>query len=614
MSRKQTRKPRGAGKLRIGDDWNAINIIALSQANPLKSVSEFVENSIDAGARRILVTRGKDRGKFYLKVTDDGEGIPRNDEGEPDFKYVATHICDSVKRQLKKEGASGIQGEFGIGLLSFWTVGEELTMASAGADGRVHQMRMRKGVPEYEVSTRRTLAPIPGTELRVYPLLAGIRQLTEDRIQRYLAAELRDRIRGSGVEIRVIDRTARAQYDVEPREFSGRLLRDLSTSDTPEGEIYLELYLNDSSEEHQVSLCRQGTRVLEDITEIEEFAREPWTSGCFQGLVDVPLLNLTPGTRHGVVRDDSFERLNTALTPVEAQLMQVLAEQQRAEEDRAQRDVLKSVQRALREAMLALPEEDYDWFDVYGIRAGAGRNGRKGAPGRPLAIPEQSGRHSAGEQSDEEADNPDIVAEETRDFFQFPGPLHSVVISPKSCVVPVGRTRRLRTVCRDRGNRLVEANLEFSWQIAQGSGSLDRTDGEFATFAAPDEPGLVILKVIARQGERECEAEAIATVTETLVPELAEDRGPKKGLPDYTYERAPSASWRSRYDAEQNVVVINNGHRDFVYASRQKARKLRYVCRLFNKELVLHNFPGLSAQELLERMVELSMYTEEHLR
>ena len=500
MSRKRSRKSRGTGKLRIGDDWNAISIIALSQANPLKSVAEFVENSIDARARHIVVTRGKDRGKFYLKVVDDGEGIPLNEEGNPDFKYVATHICDSVKRQLKKDGVSGIQGEFGIGLLSFWTVGEELTVTSTSEDGRLHQMRMRKGVPEYEVSTRRTLAPIPGTELRVYPLLAGIRQLTGDRIQRYLAAELRDRIRNSGVQIRVVDRTARAEYDVEPREFSGQLLHDLSAGDVAEGEIYLELYLNEASEEHRVSLCRQGTRVLEDIAEIEAFAREPWTSGCFQGLIDVPFLNLTPGTRQGVVRDDAFERLGAALTPVERQLIEVLGEQRRAEEERAQRDVLKSVQRALREAMLALPEEDYDWFDVYGIRAGAGRGDKKGTPGRPLAVPDRGdGRHPTGEKGDIEVPDDDGVAG-PRDFFEFPGPLHSVVISPRSCVVPVGRTRRLRTVCRDRGSRLVEAALRFSWRIAQGSGGLDRADGEFVTFTAPEEPGLTVLEVDSDAG------------------------------------------------------------------------------------------------------------------
>lgn len=116
-----------AGKLRIGDDWNAITIIALSQNNPLKAIAEFAENSIDAGAKNISIVRGKQQGDSFLKIVDDGEGID-------DFHYVATHIGDSIKRKLKKSGIKGIQGEFGIGLLSFWTVGEELIMTSAGKD------------------------------------------------------------------------------------------------------------------------------------------------------------------------------------------------------------------------------------------------------------------------------------------------------------------------------------------------------------------------------------------------------------------------------------------------------------------------------------------------
>ena len=53
---------KSSGKLRIGDDWNAIRIIALSQSNPLKAVAEFVENSIDASAKHITLTRGKEGG------------------------------------------------------------------------------------------------------------------------------------------------------------------------------------------------------------------------------------------------------------------------------------------------------------------------------------------------------------------------------------------------------------------------------------------------------------------------------------------------------------------------------------------------------------------------
>ena len=98
-----------AGKLRIADHWNAISIIAKSQTNPLKAVAEFVENSIDARAKQVVIMRGKKKGEFYLKISDDGEGIPRDKQGLPDFRRVATHICDSIKRQFKPEGTKGIQ-------------------------------------------------------------------------------------------------------------------------------------------------------------------------------------------------------------------------------------------------------------------------------------------------------------------------------------------------------------------------------------------------------------------------------------------------------------------------------------------------------------------------
>ena len=85
-------------------------------------------------------------------------------------------------------------------------------------------------------------------------------------------------------------------------------------------------------------------------------------------------------------------------------------------------------------------------------------------------------------------------------------------------------------------------------------------------------------------------------------------------MPGYTFRKAAGDLWRSSYDPQRNLILINNGHKDFVYASRNKARKLRYICRLFVKELVLANFPGVPAHELMERMIELGLYTEEHLR
>ena len=608
--KRRNKRPRG-GKLRIAAQWNAIRIIASSQSNPLKAVAEFVENSIDARARQIVITRGKKKGEFYLKVSDDGEGIPRDGQGLPDFRYVATHICDSIKRRLKSEGAVGIQGEFGIGLLSFWTVGKRLSITSCGTDGNKYEMTMAKDSPDFTVSKKRILLPFPGTDLAIYPLLPGLRSLTGEKIQRYLASELRDRIKESGVKIMVVDRTGRAEYTVVPRQFTGRLLHDLRHIETEPGDIYLELYLNDSDSANRVGLYRRGTRVLPSITEFDHFRKEPWTAGYLQGILDVPFLNLTPGTRHGVIRDDRFDAFCRALAPVENRLQQIIEEQRKAEEERSSRRILRKVQRALREAFLRLPQEDYDWVDLQVRRkqrkieslfaAGSAMGAARGKNGRESEVSETA---------------PDFESDEEgrKEFFEFAGPLFSVLISPKSSVLPVDRRKTYSAVCRDRSRRAVYEDLIFSWEIADGEGQLMSDDSEKVVFIAPPEPGLTTLRLTVRQGATECRDEALITVTDSLVDQSSASGGSRKGLPGYTYRRAPGEMWRSQFDMEKNVIVINNGHRDFVYAGKQKSRKLRYICRLFCKELVRYNFPGLQTDELLERMIELSLYTEEHLK
>ena len=116
------------------------------------------------------------------------------------------------------------------------------------------------------------------------------------------------------------------------------------------------------------------------------------------------------------------------------------------------------------------------------------------------------------------------------------------------------------------------------------------------------------------QGDVVCKAEAQITVTASLIPKPATGDSPYQGLPGYTYHKAAGELWRSRYDGERNQVVINNGHLDFVFAARNKSLKLRYICRLFAKELVLKNFTGVPSEQLLERLLELTLYTEENLR
>ncbi len=600
-------KPRASGNLRIGDHWNAITIIALSQSNPLKAVAELVENSIDARAKTIVITRGKEKGQHYLRVKDDGEGVRKNADGEPDFHYVATHVCDSIKRRLKTQGARGLQGEFGIGLLSFWTLGEELLLSSAGEDGRAHQMHLRKGDPSYRITQRPALFPEPGTEVLIRGILPGIKNFSGEKIQWYLASELRDRIRHSGVSIRVVDRTARAEFKVEPRQFEGRLLHELDGALPAQSEVYAELYLHAHSPANAVSLYRSGTRVLENLADLEAFARLPWTSGYVQGIIDAPYLNLTPGTRLGVIHDAALARLADELAPLEARLAKIIEDQQRAEEERASRDVLRSVQGALKEALLALPAEEYDWFDLH-----------RGEGKRRPRTPAEAVAGEAVPTDDQSLAMEDPAYNETsepqRQFFEYAGPLFSVVISPTSSVIEVGGSRALRAIARDRARRPVEQDLTYAWRILEGEGMLGPIDGEIAMFRAASEPGLARIEVIATQHDVIGKAEAQITMTASLVSKTGSGDSTYQGLPGYTYHKAAGELWRSRFDAERNLVVINNGHRDFVYAARSKMLKLRYICRLFAKELVLKNFVGIPQDQLLERLLELTLYTEENLR
>jgi hypothetical protein len=661
LPRKQSKQKESetGGKLRIGDDWNAITIIALSQDNPLKAVAELVENSIDAGARNVTVVRGRERGEQYLMVSDDGEGVRRNAAGDPDFRYVATHICDSIKRRLRAEGARGIQGEFGIGLLSFWTVGEQLAISSAGADGRTHEMRMRKGDPGYTIVRRRMLVADPGTRVKIRPLLPGIRQLSGEKIQWYLAAELRERIRGAGLRVKVIDRQARKEFLVEPRQFAGQLLQQLPVPRSVHGDVYVELYFNEPDSTNAVGLYRNGTRILAALTDVDALDRRPWTDGCLQGIIDVPFLNLTPATRTGVIRDGAFESFVAALAPLEAHLIELINEQRRAEEEKATHHTLRTIQRAFREAMLALPSEEYDFFEVK-TRVAAGAGGEGEGP--------------SGEASGAVAvDGADAEPDAQKRFFEYPGPMHGVRISPASCTLAVGASRSLHAIARDKSRRRIEEGVVYAWRIIECAGRLESDAGEFVTVQAPAEPCLLRVGVkavqeiaAARKGEADeasaeneaadrhetlvwppkagthemvvsqrmgeprdavglhpaagahealtCEAEALITVTDSILPQPPGHSGRRRGLPGYTLEHAPGKLWRSRYEGEQNVIVVNSGHRDYLYAARVKALKLRYLVRLFAKEMVRKNFPGSPADELLERLIELSLYAEAQLR
>ncbi len=604
VKKKQTKTNTNSGKLKIGNNWNAITIIALSQNNPLKAIAEFVENSIDAKAKNITIVRGRLKKETYLKIIDDGEGID-------DFKYVATHIGDSIKRKLKKQGATGIQGEFGIGLLSFWTVGEEISITSTGKSGEAKRIKLIKNNPGYQIRDVPSLFSPTGTELVIKPILSGVKQLSGEKIQNYLASELRDRISRTGVTIKILDRTSRKEFLVEPRKFKGRLLHDIPVIRNPLGEIYCELYLNEPLPENQIGLYKLGTRVMPSISKIENFNCHPWNSPYLEGIIDTSFIQLTPGTRDGFIYDDAWESFVVSLDPLKDFLIDIIDEQKRAEDDKASKNILKRITKALQDAFHHLPQEEYSWLQI--------------KPGKKLEIVKKSPMLTSGDESDLSAD-PVYISKEIeeksgsgqKEFFEIAGPLYSAIISPSSLIIGVGDKKKLRIIARDKSKRQLDSGYSVKWYVDEGEGVIDSPDKEFVQFSAPYEPGIISVGAIVTQDERECLAECIITVTKELIDKDkttgSSDGSTKKGLPGYTFQKAAGELWRSRFDAATSLIIINNGHADFIYASKSKSRKLKYIAKLFTKELVLSNFPEASRENLMERMIELQMYMEENLR
>jgi hypothetical protein len=121
-----------------------------------------------------------------------------------------------------------------------------------------------------------------------------------------------------------------------------------------------------------------------------------------QGLIDVPYLNLTPSTRSGIVHDERFGAFVEALVPLEAHLNGLIDAQRRAEEEQANRESLRAIQRAFREAMLVLPREEYDWFDIQSRSAQA--VGAEVPPERGVEAP--SAEEEGGFRSRAEANLP----------------------------------------------------------------------------------------------------------------------------------------------------------------------------------------------------------------
>ncbi|MGH7152073.1 MAG: ATP-binding protein, partial [Planctomycetota bacterium] len=371
MPRKATAPATSRGKIRPADPFDLIRLIARSQTDPRKALAELVQNSLEAQATRVLVRRFR-RGRLRcVSIRDDGRGVFPEEDRRTALERIATNIGHSYKLGVSasERRALMMQGKYGIGILGFWCVGQVFEMRTRVGGSPVLALRMREESDRYEVFEPGGHLPVEETWTEV--LVADVhtaawKALLGRRAANYLAAELRGRILGRRVRVEVLDEAARGRAEkailVEPVRFRGeRLLLPERLPVPGRSPIRVDLHVLGREEgAGRVRLESGGTVVCDDLAALEgfDFAREPWSLGRLEGVVEFPDFDVAPGSRRGVVPNASAQAFAEALAAFEPALAAALLAFDSRREEKKEVEVLRELPRLL---------PHYDLFPILGL-------------------------------------------------------------------------------------------------------------------------------------------------------------------------------------------------------------------------------------------------------
>ena len=585
------------------DNWILIKHIGQMQStNPLRSIKELVDNSIDTFARdpsyspkkgkMVKVEINKNGTHAHIKVYDNALGWEPDPSGRPNFEFSVQHIGDSIKKYLKeyqkarKEGVA--IGQYALGLLSFWALGNRLTVFSRcllpnGKIGSCSKMVWLRYVEEAiiidDVKPPNELANNSGCVVIVDQLeKARMNLVTGNQLKKYLARACRSRLMKTGVTVEVYYKEKK--YIVKPMRYEGTPfpIKQYHTK-AGFGAIELELYLFppgvESPDEYKVPIFAKGAKVYDDITQIEELDIYPWNARKVYGQIDYPYGTMTP-SRNAFVNDAFLEAFIRAMKEITEKLSRQIEEIEARRRKRHRKKFYKAFQKTWQEILNSLPEE---WQ-------------RKKEGGR-LRKPE-------------EPKKPKVK----------PGPMYRLEISPENAQVQCKTIQSFSAKPYDaNGNLVRDPDIIYYWEIEPSSiGQLKKDMHRTCILQAGKQENIATLAVTAFQYVEELGKEKTIHKTAStniwIVGRLSKkpQRPPPGDKPPLLDEIPLAEEIHSKYLPKTNVVQVNNKHKDYQLAAKRSPETLyKYINYCYCKEIAVDRWKDLVTDhhELSEKITDL---------
>jgi len=396
-------------RLRIGNVAKAVLVSGQAYQDPKDALNEFVSNAADEytetatpGRVRVVLRR---RGRVpVIAVVDDGRGM------SPDrLRQVARSFFESVKA-----GDARTLGEKAIGMLAYQQLGGSLDVVSRAHDStETWVLKLQRGAATATLDLeRRRVRDTPGTTVYISDLDPDVlRVLTQRKVVDYLRLRRGPALAQGAYSIEVIE--GKSAELVTPERPDGIKL-EIAGRSTLWGRIEFALYVAppDGQRRRVAVVGRAGTTVIDDIGEIEEFDRSPWTSDQVSGQVVFEGLQQSAG-RRAVLRDrDAFpvfvEFVRAVEPAVAATVVKMTREVDEATADRLADTVRKIFGRVLKE----LADLDNPMRTALGSEPGEGALFATGVDGSLQPTAEASDTGTSGTPANRD-DSPDVTPELT---------------------------------------------------------------------------------------------------------------------------------------------------------------------------------------------------------